>query len=39
MWQDMVAYGLHTTYSSINPVLAGDNPDNYFSELPYEKGF
>ena len=39
MWNDMVAYGLDTTYSSIHPVLAGDNPDNSFSELPYEKGF
>jgi len=35
----MVAYGLDTTYSSIHPVLAGDNPDNSFSELPYERGF
>jgi len=39
LWNDMVAYGLDTTYSSIHPVLAGDNPDNSFSELPYERGF
>lgn len=35
----MVANGLNSTYSSIHPVLQGDNPDNSFSELPYEKGF
>lgn len=31
LWGDMVAFGLETTYSSIHPVLAGDNPDNSFS--------
>lgn len=30
---------IQPTYSSIHPVLAGDNPDNSFNELPYEKGF
>jgi leukotriene-A4 hydrolase len=39
LWTDMVAYGLDTTYSSIHPILNGDNPDNSFSELPYERGF
>lgn len=39
MWSDMQAFGLDNTYSSIHPVLAGDNPDNSFTELPYEKGF
>lgn len=39
MWADMQAFGLDNTYSSIHPVLAGDNPDNSFTELPYEKGF
>lgn len=39
MWQDMVIQGLDNTYSSIHPVLQGDNPDNSFTELPYEKGF
>jgi len=23
----------------MHPVLAGDDPDNSFSEVPYEKGF
>jgi len=27
------------TYASLHPVLKGDNPDNSFSEVPYEKGF
>lgn len=39
LWTDMQAFGLNNTYSSIHPVLAGDNPDNSFNELPYEKGF
>jgi leukotriene-A4 hydrolase len=40
MWQDMQTFAtIQPTYSSIHPVLAGDNPDNSFNELPYEKGF
>lgn len=35
----MKTFGLNNTYSSIHPVLKGDNPDNSFTELPYEKGF
>jgi leukotriene-A4 hydrolase len=31
--------GWDNTYASIHPVLQGDNPDNSFSEVPYEKGF
>jgi leukotriene-A4 hydrolase len=33
------SYGWDNTYSSIHPVLFGDNPDNSFSEMPYEKGY
>lgn len=32
-------YGANDTYSSIHPVFFGDNPDNSFSEMPYEKGY
>jgi leukotriene-A4 hydrolase len=39
LWNAMVDYGLETSYSSIHPVLKGDNPDHSFSEVPYEKGF
>ena len=39
MYQDMVNFGLNNTYSSLHPVLRGDNPDNSFSEVCYEKGF
>lgn len=39
MYTDMNNYGLDSTYSSIHPVLEGDNPDNAFSTIPYEKGF
>ena len=39
MWQDMQSFGLENTYSSLHPVLRGDNPDSSFSEVCYEKGF
>ena len=39
LWGDMLNFGLENTYSSLHPVLRGDNPDNSFSEVPYEKGF
>lgn len=31
--------GYENTYSTLHPVLFGDNPDNSFNEVPYEKGF
>ena len=39
LWTDMQNLGLDNTYSSIHPVLQGDNPDNAFTTVPYEKGF
>jgi len=39
MYQDMESFGLDNTYSSLHPVLRGDNPDSSFSEVCYEKGF
>jgi len=39
LWGAMNDFGLNSTYASIHPVLKGDNPDNSFSEVPYEKGF
>jgi leukotriene-A4 hydrolase len=35
----MATIGLNNSWSSINPVLMGENPDESFSEVPYEKGF
>lgn len=33
-------YGIQDeTYASLHPVLKGDNPDNSFSIVPFEKGF
>ena len=33
-------YGMQDqTYASLHPVLKGDNPDNSFSIVPFEKGF
>jgi len=31
--------GANDTYATIHPVLYGDNPDNSFNEMPYEKGY
>jgi leukotriene-A4 hydrolase len=39
LWGDMQSVGLSNTYASVHPILAGDNPDNSFTEVPYEKGF
>lgn len=39
MYQDMVNYGLNNSYSSLQPQIGRDNPDNSLSEVPYEKGF
>ena len=35
----MLGYGYFSSYSSLNPRIRGDHPDNSFSEIPYEKGF
>ena len=39
LWVDIMSYGVNNTYSSLYPVLNGDNPDRSYSQLPYEKGF
>lgn len=45
LWAAMNDYNLSNptgpefSYASLHPVLKGDNPDNSFSEVPYEKGF
>ena len=39
LWKDMNRFGLYSTYASIHPVLLGDNPENAFSEIQYEKGY
>lgn len=39
LWGDIQAVGLDNTYASVHPILNGDNPDNSFTEVPYEKGF
>lgn len=39
LYNAIQGFGVNNTYSSIHPVLLGDNPDNSFSEVPYEKGF
>ena len=35
----MKDFGLNSTYASLYPILNGDNPDNSYSDVPYEKGF
>ena len=35
---DMESYGYNNSYSTIHPVMFGDNPDNSISSVPYDKG-
>ena len=40
MWADMKSYGFDNSYSSLLPNHNdGTDPDDSFSEIPYEKGF
>ncbi len=40
MWSDILGYGVNDSYSSLHPELNdGAEPDDSFSEVPYEKGF
>ena len=39
LYQDQLSFGLDNTYSSLHPVLRGDNLDSSYSEVQYEKGF
>jgi len=39
MYYDMVDYGLDNSFSSLYPIFHGENPDDAFSTIPYEKGF
>jgi leukotriene-A4 hydrolase len=40
MVTDMSNYGFNNSFSSLHPDLSGGrNPDDSFSEVPYEKGF
>ena len=38
VYEDMLDYGLNDTYSSLFPDIQDDDPENSFSNLPYEKG-
>ena len=38
-YNDMLNFGYFNSYSSLHPSIKGDNPDNSFSEVPYEKGY
>ncbi len=31
--------GVDNSYTSLYPIFNGDNPDNYVTNVPYEKGF
>ena len=35
----MLDFGYFNSYSSLHPTIKNDNPDNSFSEVPYEKGY
>jgi len=36
---DVNEFGLQSNYSSLFPLTAHTNPDDSFSEVPYEKGY
>ena len=36
---DINEYGADESYSSLSPITDGKNPDDSFSEIPYEKGY
>ena len=36
---NIIGSNVPITYRSMHPVLAGDNPDNSYSIIPFEKGF
>lgn len=39
MVDDMIGYGMTSNYTSLHPYTMGTNPDDSFSNIPYEKGF
>jgi aminopeptidase N len=39
MKADMQVFGYNHSYSSLQPHIQHDNPDNMFSTVPYEKGY
>ena len=39
LWLDIYASGVNHSYSSLNPVYNGANPDDAYNQVPYEKGF
>ncbi|KAL4466746.1 hypothetical protein ABPG74_010343 [Tetrahymena malaccensis] len=39
LMDDMNGYGLDSNYTSLHPFVKGTNPDDSFSNIPYEKGF
>ena len=32
-------FGINSTYTSLRPNLTNKNPDDYYSDIPYEKGY
>lgn len=39
MIDDMNNFGFNSNYTSLYPVTEGTNPDDSFSNIPYEKGY
>lgn len=39
MIDDMNGFGLESNYTSMYPITRGVNPDDSFSNIPYEKGY
>lgn len=39
LMDDMNNFGFNSNYTSLHPYVKGTNPDDSFSNVPYEKGF
>jgi len=39
MVEDIKNFGFASNYTALEPIVAGANPDDSFSNIPYEKGF
>lgn len=39
MISDMEGYGFNNTFSSLHPEEKGVDPNDAFSDVPYEKGY
>jgi len=39
MYEDMLEFGINNQYTSLTPRTGDKNPDEAYSNIPYEKGY